>query len=121
MDTLTQLTANAARLILGGVMRIVGDGSVVIGGGRGYAVVDECSGINSIVAISLLAFAMACFRGRTVRQWVSLLLAPVLAWCGNVLRICIVILCGGNSCVHDLSGYAIFVLVLFVWLRIFER
>jgi len=25
------------------------------------------------------------------------------------------------TCVHDLSGYAIFVLVLFVWLRIFER
>ena len=121
MQMLVQLTANAARFILGGIVYVAGGGAVVLYNGGAYQVASECSGINSVVSISLVAFAYACFAGRSWRQWCAVLLAPVMAWCGNVLRVVVVVLCGGNQLVHNLSGYAIFLVVLFAWIKVFER
>jgi exosortase/archaeosortase family protein len=85
-------------------------GTVILHGGRAIAVVAECSGARSLIAITGVIL-LACLLGWIRRSHAIWLLAVGMAAsvACNVARCCVTVLWPG---LHDIAGYIAFATVL---------
>jgi exosortase len=104
-------TTHAAALLQLVGLPVLKDGNVIFGSGVIASVVDTCSGLRSIEILTLAAiFYVSWFPARRLRQVLVVVLAPLVAYFFNVLRICVIAVWPTSefSAAHTAQGLTVY-------------
>ncbi len=103
--------AHAAALLRLVGIPVMREGNVISGPGVIAQVIDTCSGLRSIEILTLVAiFYVSWFPARRLRQALLILLAPVVAYSFNLIRICVIAVAPTSeySAAHTLQGLTVY-------------
>jgi exosortase/archaeosortase family protein len=103
--------AHAAALLQFVGLPVLREGNVISGPGVIAQVIDTCSGLRSIEILTLVAiFYVSWFPARRLRQALLVVLAPVIAYLFNLLRICVIAVAPTSeySAAHTFQGLTVY-------------
>jgi exosortase len=90
---------------------VLREGNVISGAGVIAHVIDTCSGLRSIEILTLVAiFYVSWFPARRLRQLLLVVMAPVVAYLFNLIRICVIAIAPTSefSAAHTAQGLAVY-------------
>ncbi len=103
--------AHAAALLQFVGIPVLREGNVISGPGVIAQVIDTCSGLRSIEILTLVAiFYVSWFPARRLRQALLILLAPIVAYSFNLIRICVIAVAPTSeySAAHTFQGLTVY-------------
>ncbi len=110
IELTTSLTINGLRLV---GMEAVADGNLLVAGGAGYAIIQECSGLDFLLGNLLVSLVFANLIYRSTARKVAYALAslPVAILANNLRTISVIVITAGGidlAADHAAYGWLVF-------------